>query len=247
MDTVGRVRGRELSPVAADMITTKPTGRMTQHQKTVLLTVHGDYLLIDRIEIPKPGQAGTTERSGASEKRATSRTCTGRVLRVGELPARTMRRQRSVSALLRAVGPRLTVGGGAPLAGATSRAWRPAARAAAAQAQAAATTSSSDASHGGTVYPVPSSGVTKYSNVDGGRVDDGRYTAFKADITKALIPEERVYTDPVKTFAYGEANDREKKLNLLSPCAFSLLPAPIEEESVACASRENASPFLLGG
>ena len=44
----------------------------------------------------------------------------------------------------------------------------------------------------------------KYSNVDGGRINDGRYTAFKDDVTKALrIPDERVYTDPVKTFAYG--------------------------------------------
>jgi hypothetical protein len=57
--------------------------------------------------------------------------------------------------------------------------------------------------HGGTVYPVPvSPGLTKYSNVDGGRIDDGRYTNFKAEVGK-LIPEERLYTDPVKTFAYG--------------------------------------------
>lgn len=57
----------------------------------------------------------------------------------------------------------------------------------------------------GTVYPVPSTGVMTYSNVDGGRINDGRYDAFKADITRSLIPEERVYTDPVKTFAYGRA------------------------------------------
>ena len=58
--------------------------------------------------------------------------------------------------------------------------------------------------HGGTVYPVPSTGATRYSNSDGNRIDDGRYTAFKADITSSsLIPSERVYTDPVKTFAYG--------------------------------------------
>jgi hypothetical protein len=57
--------------------------------------------------------------------------------------------------------------------------------------------------NGGTVYPVKMrTQVTKYSNVDGGRIDDGRYTNFRADVTK-LVPQERVYTDPVKTFAYG--------------------------------------------
>lgn len=44
--------------------------------------------------------------------------------------------------------------------------------------------------------------VKQYNNVDGGRIDDGRYTNFRADVTK-LVPQERVYTDPVKTFAYG--------------------------------------------
>ena len=47
-----------------------------------------------------------------------------------------------------------------------------------------------------------SPGLTKYNNVDGGRIDDGRYTNFKAEVGK-LIPQERLYTDPVKTFAYG--------------------------------------------
>ena len=57
--------------------------------------------------------------------------------------------------------------------------------------------------NGGTVYPVRLvKPVTQYSNVDGGRIDDGRYTNFRADVTK-LVPSERVYTDPVKTFAYG--------------------------------------------
>uniref|UniRef100_A0A7S0X8B5 D-lactate dehydrogenase (cytochrome) n=1 Tax=Mantoniella antarctica TaxID=81844 RepID=A0A7S0X8B5_9CHLO len=57
--------------------------------------------------------------------------------------------------------------------------------------------------HGGTVYPVPSTGVMTYSNVDGGRINDGRYTAFKAEVISSLIPQERVFDDPVKTFAYG--------------------------------------------
>ena len=57
--------------------------------------------------------------------------------------------------------------------------------------------------NGGTVYPVAlRTPVQQYANVDGGRIDDGRYTDFRADVTK-LVPQERVYTDPVKTFAYG--------------------------------------------
>ena len=105
-----------------------------------------------------------------------------------------MRRQRSVAQLLRAV---------APVASRPTALLRSAkqARQAAVPAQATVTPSAPD--HGGTVYPVPvSPGLTKYSNVDGGRIDDGRYTNFKAEVGK-LIPEERLYTDPVKTFAYG--------------------------------------------
>lgn len=41
-----------------------------------------------------------------------------------------------------------------------------------------------------------------YRNVDGMRHDDGRYTAFKSDV-RALLGEERVVDDPVRTFAYG--------------------------------------------
>lgn len=60
-----------------------------------------------------------------------------------------------------------------------------------------------DSINGGTVYPVAlRTPVKQYNNVDGGRIDDGRYTNFRADVTK-LVPQERVYTDPVKTFAYG--------------------------------------------
>ena len=44
--------------------------------------------------------------------------------------------------------------------------------------------------------------MTVYSNVDGGRIDDGRYTAFQKDAS-SIVPMERMYTDPVKTFAYG--------------------------------------------
>lgn len=41
-----------------------------------------------------------------------------------------------------------------------------------------------------------------YYNVDGHRVDDGRFTSFAKDVAQ-LIPAARVFTDPVRTFAYG--------------------------------------------
>ena len=41
-----------------------------------------------------------------------------------------------------------------------------------------------------------------YKNVDGMRIDDGRYTAFKSEV-RALLGDERVVDDPVRTFAYG--------------------------------------------
>ena len=52
--------------------------------------------------------------------------------------------------------------------------------------------------------PVPSSSwkPVKYENADGLRVDDGRYTAFKSEV-RAMLGEERVVDDPVRTFAFG--------------------------------------------
>ena len=41
-----------------------------------------------------------------------------------------------------------------------------------------------------------------YRNIDGYREEDGRYAAFMADIS-AFIPQQRQFTDPVRTFAYG--------------------------------------------
>ena len=41
-----------------------------------------------------------------------------------------------------------------------------------------------------------------YRNVDGYREEDGRYAAFMADIS-SFIPQQRQFTDPVRTFAYG--------------------------------------------
>ena len=41
-----------------------------------------------------------------------------------------------------------------------------------------------------------------YRNIDGYREEDGRYAAFMQEISN-FIPEQRQFTDPVRTFAYG--------------------------------------------
>jgi D-lactate dehydrogenase len=41
-----------------------------------------------------------------------------------------------------------------------------------------------------------------FENADGKRHEDGRYARF-ADAIASFIPKERVFTDPVRTFAYG--------------------------------------------
>ena len=41
-----------------------------------------------------------------------------------------------------------------------------------------------------------------YKNIDGHRFDDGRYKAFQEELLK-FIPKERMFSDPVRTFAYG--------------------------------------------
>lgn len=57
----------------------------------------------------------------------------------------------------------------------------------------------------GAVSPVSNESVEEgvFKNVDGHRFDDGRYQAFQAEVQQ-FIGQERVFTDPVRTFAYGE-------------------------------------------
>ena len=45
-------------------------------------------------------------------------------------------------------------------------------------------------------------GKPVFKNTDGMRVDDGRYTRFKQDM-RAILGEDRVVDDPVRTFAFG--------------------------------------------
>jgi len=43
-----------------------------------------------------------------------------------------------------------------------------------------------------------------FVNVDGGRIDDGRYTQFVSRLTKEdIVTEKQILSDPVRTFAYG--------------------------------------------
>ncbi|KAH7615608.1 hypothetical protein Ndes2526B_g09647 [Nannochloris sp. 'desiccata'] len=42
----------------------------------------------------------------------------------------------------------------------------------------------------------------EWENVDGRRIEDGRYAAFIQDVS-SFIPKARQFTDPVRTFAYG--------------------------------------------
>lgn len=44
--------------------------------------------------------------------------------------------------------------------------------------------------------------TTQFRNVDGQRIEDGRYAAFLDDVT-SVIPKSRHITDPLRTFAYG--------------------------------------------
>lgn len=41
-----------------------------------------------------------------------------------------------------------------------------------------------------------------YRNIDGYREEDGRYARFTEEIS-SFIPDQRRFTDPVRTFAYG--------------------------------------------
>jgi hypothetical protein len=65
---------------------------------------------------------------------------------------------------------------------------------------------------------------TEYRNVDGYRVEDGRYAAFMAEISD-FIPSARQFTDPVRTFAYGTDASFYRCGSSLSPLSSETLPA----------------------
>jgi len=58
----------------------------------------------------------------------------------------------------------------------------------------------------GTVYGTPETklDVSEFRNVDGERLEDGRYAAFKEEaMASGAVKAANVFTDPVRTFAYG--------------------------------------------
>ncbi len=56
----------------------------------------------------------------------------------------------------------------------------------------------------GSIYGEPQPVPTEFRNVDGERLEDGRYAAFREEATlSGAVKPENVFTDPVRTFAYG--------------------------------------------
>ena len=56
----------------------------------------------------------------------------------------------------------------------------------------------------GSIYGEPQPVPTEFRNVDGERLEDGRYAAFREEATlSGAVRPENVFTDPVRTFAYG--------------------------------------------
>jgi hypothetical protein len=79
-----------------------------------------------------------------------------------------------------------------------------------------------------------------YENADGMRHDDGRYTAFKAEVGK-LLGEERVVDDPVRTFAYGT----DASFYRLTPQAVVKVHSEQEVVDVLEVSRKHQTPVTF--
>lgn len=155
----------------------------------------------------------------------------------------TSRRMKTSDAK-RSVHARRGVRGDAkPVNGALRAPGRETARAKASPA-AATTVKSIDYGLAGTVetgvYPVKPLTNKVYENADGMRVNDGRYTKFQNDI-KSIIPEERIYTDPVKTFAYGT----DASFYRLLPQAVVKIHNETEVKKVLPVAAENETPVTF--
>jgi len=79
-----------------------------------------------------------------------------------------------------------------------------------------------------------------YRNVDGMRVDDGRYTAFKSKV-RAMLGDERVVDDPVRTFAYGT----DASFYRLTPQAVVKVHSEQEVVDVLGVSRDHQTPVTF--
>ena len=155
----------------------------------------------------------------------------------------TSRRMKTSDAK-RSVHARRGVRGDAkPVNGALRAPGRETARAKASPA-AATTVKSIDYGLAGTVetgvYPVKPLTNKVYENADGMRVNDGRYTKFQNDI-KSIIPEERIYTDPVKTFAYGT----DASFYRLLPQAVVKIHNETEVKKILPVAAENETPVTF--
>ena len=155
----------------------------------------------------------------------------------------TSRRMKTSDAK-RSVHARRGVRGDAkPVNGALRAPGRETARAKASPA-AATTVKSIDYGLAGTVetgvYQVKPLTNKVYENADGMRVNDGRYTKFQNDI-KSIIPEERIYTDPVKTFAYGT----DASFYRLLPQAVVKIHNETEVKKVLPVAAENETPVTF--
>ena len=90
------------------------------------------------------------------------------------------------------------------------------------------------------VYPVAPTASKTYQNADGMRYNDGRYTKFQEDV-KSIVPEERIYTDPVKTFAYGT----DASFYRLLPQAVVKIHNETEVKKILPVAAENETPVTF--
>jgi len=81
---------------------------------------------------------------------------------------------------------------------------------------------------------------TAYRNADGMRVDDGRYTSFKAAVRKQL-GEEAVVDDPVRTFAFGT----DASFYRLTPQAVVRVKTETEVVDVLSTARQYNTPVTF--
>lgn len=81
---------------------------------------------------------------------------------------------------------------------------------------------------------------SQYRNVDGMRVDDGRYTAFKGEVAR-ILGKDNVVDDPVRTFAFGT----DASFYRLIPQAVVRVRSEEEVVQVLSAARTHQTPVTF--
>ena len=84
-------------------------------------------------------------------------------------------------------------------------------------------------------------GEVKWENLDGRRIEDGRYAAFCSAIVASGIPQERLYTDALRTHAYGT----DASFYRLNPKAVVKVETEEEVVNVLHAAREHHTPVTF--